>query len=85
MGSWCAYEAGVVTLMPDTLTQRETEVLGLIGKAKTSKQIALALNLSVHTVGNHRKHICRKLGLHTTAELVAFAIQQERSHNAAAS
>lgn len=63
----------------ENFTQRETEVLDLIGKAKTSKQIALVLNLSVHTVGNHRKHICRKLGLHTTAELVAFAINHERT------
>ena len=56
------------------LTQRQREVLQLIGKAKTSKQIAAMLHLSVHTVGNHRKQICRKLGLHCTAELVVFAI-----------
>jgi DNA-binding CsgD family transcriptional regulator len=58
------------------LTQREAEVLVLIGKAKSNKQIAELLHVSVHTVGNHRKHICRKLGLHTTAELVAYAIRK---------
>ena len=55
------------------LTRREAEILGFIGKGKTSKEIAQALGLSVFTVNNHRKHICRKLGLHSTAELVAFA------------
>jgi DNA-binding CsgD family transcriptional regulator len=55
------------------LTARENEILSLIGKGKTSKQIAAQLNLSVFTVNNHRKHICRKLGLHSTAQLVAYA------------
>ncbi len=55
------------------LTQREEEILGLVGLGRTSRQIADALNLSVYTVNNHRKHICRKLGLHSTAQLVAFA------------
>ncbi len=58
------------------LTQREAEVLALIGKAKSTKQIAAQLQVSVHTVGNHRKHICRKLELHTTAELVAYAVRK---------
>jgi len=55
------------------LTPREKEVLKIIGHGKTTKQVAGQLGLSVSTVGNHRKHICRKLGLHSTAELVAFA------------
>lgn len=55
------------------LTPKENEVLGLVGEGKASKQIAQALNLSVFTVNNHRKHICQKLGLHSTAELVAYA------------
>ena len=55
------------------LTPREKEVLKIIGHGKTTKQVADQLGLSVSTVGNHRKHICRKLGLHSTAELAAFA------------
>jgi DNA-binding CsgD family transcriptional regulator len=58
------------------LTRREKEVLKLIGQGKTSKQIAEALNLSVFTVSNHRRHICKKLGVHSTAQLVAVAVQQ---------
>ncbi len=56
-----------------SLTARESQILRLIGKGLTSKQIADRLGLSIDTVGNHRKHICRKLGLHSTAELVAYA------------
>jgi DNA-binding CsgD family transcriptional regulator len=55
------------------LSPREKEVLKIIGQGKTSKEVAEALSLSVATVGNHRKHICAKLDLHSTAELVAFA------------
>jgi DNA-binding CsgD family transcriptional regulator len=57
------------------LTAREVQVLALVGEGKTSKQVAQSLNLSVETVANHRKHICRKLGLHSTAELVAYAVR----------
>ena len=65
---------------PDrALTQREKEVLQLISQGKTSKQIAHWLNLSVYTVNNHRKHICKKAGLHSTAQLVAFAVSQSAS------
>lgn len=53
-----------------SLTPREQEVLELIGKGKTTKEIAEILNLSTGTVGNHRKGICRKLDTHSTAELV---------------
>lgn len=57
------------------LSPRETQVLRLIATGKTTKEIAAALRLSVHTVSNHRKHICRKLGIHSTAELVAYAVR----------
>ncbi len=57
----------------DELTPRETEVFELLAQGRTSKQIADALGISVHTVNNHRKRICRKSGMHSTAQLVAFA------------
>jgi len=60
----------------NALTRRENEILELIGQGKTSKQIANLLGLSVYTVNNHRKHICKKAGLHSTAQLVAFAVNQ---------
>jgi DNA-binding CsgD family transcriptional regulator len=60
----------------DELTPRENEVFGLVAQGRTSKQIAQLLDISVHTVNNHRKRICRKVGVHSTAELVAFAARQ---------
>ena len=55
------------------LTPREREILDLIGKGKTTKEIATILSLSTGTVGNHRKAICRILGTHSAAELVCLA------------
>jgi len=57
-----------------TLTERETEILGLLGQGKTSKEIATQLRISVGTVSNHRKSLCRKLALHSTAELIRKAV-----------
>jgi DNA-binding CsgD family transcriptional regulator len=57
----------------EKLTPREREVLIFIGQGKTSREIARTLSLSVFTVNNHRKAICHKLSIHSTAELVAFA------------
>jgi DNA-binding NarL/FixJ family response regulator len=55
------------------LTPSENKVLDLIGLGKTNKEIAAALNRSVNTVGSHRSSILRKLGFHSTAELVRYA------------
>jgi DNA-binding CsgD family transcriptional regulator len=55
------------------LSQREAAVLYLIGCGKTSKEIAGLLKLSVETISTYRKAICKKLDLHCTAELAAFA------------
>ena len=63
------------------LTPREKDILKLIAEGKTSRQIADSLNLSVFTVSNHRKHICKKFNLHSTAQLVAFAIQQSSTRS----
>jgi DNA-binding CsgD family transcriptional regulator len=52
------------------LTARERQVLLLIGAGKTTKEIAAMLTCSAATIGNHRKSLCRKLGVHSTAELV---------------
>src|SRR5579864_7090759 len=59
----------------DLLTTREREVLQLIAESKTNKEIAVALNLSVYTVEAHRGKIMEKLNLHSTGELVRFAVR----------
>lgn len=55
------------------LTPREAEVVGLVGLGKSTKEIASLLFLSRHTIANHRRRICQKLGLRSAAELIALA------------
>ena len=57
------------------LTERELEILKLIGQYKTAIQIAEELYLSKFTVDTHRKNILEKTGLHKTSELVVFAME----------
>ena len=59
---------------PTTLTQRETEVTGLIAKGLTNRKIAEELFLSPHTVNTHRKNIMKKLGVNSTSGLVLYAV-----------
>ena len=59
----------------DALSPREREVLQLIAEGKTNKEIATKLNLSVYTVDSHRGKIMEKLNLHSTGELVRFAMK----------
>lgn len=58
------------------LSQRELEVLEKIGAGKTTKQIASDLELSPRTVDIHRANLKKKLGLKTSAEIVAFAMSR---------
>lgn len=60
----------------DLLTSREREVLQMIAEGQTNKEIAVRLNLSVYTVDAHRGRIMEKLNLHTTSELVRFAMRK---------
>lgn len=64
-----------VTDPVDLLTNREREVLQLIAEGKTNKEVATKLNLSVYTVDSHRGKIMEKLNLHSTGELVRFALK----------
>jgi DNA-binding NarL/FixJ family response regulator len=59
----------------DLLTSREREVLQMIAEGKTNKEIATSLNLSVYTVEAHRGRVMEKLNLHSTGELVRFAVR----------
>lgn len=59
----------------DLLTAREREVLQHIAEGKTNKEIAVFLGLSVYTVEAHRGRLMEKLNLHSTGELVRFALR----------
>jgi DNA-binding NarL/FixJ family response regulator len=60
---------------PALLSARQREVLQLIAEGRSLKEIAAQLNLSIKTVEFHKYRLCRTLGMHTTAELTAFAIR----------
>jgi len=57
----------------DELTRRELEVLRLLAKGNTNRQIAGLLGLSMRTVENHRANLLSKLGLVSRVELVNYA------------
>ena len=57
------------------LTPRELEVLQLICKGKSNREIAAKLDLSINTVAVHRANIMNALGVHKAAELVVYALQ----------
>lgn len=57
------------------LTARQTQVLRLIAEGKTTKQVALELNISVKTVETHRTQLMDRLEIHDLAGLVRFAIK----------
>jgi PAS domain S-box-containing protein len=55
------------------LTPRQTEVLGLLERGRSTEGIARELHLSVETVRNHIRHILRALGVHSRLEAVALS------------
>jgi DNA-binding NarL/FixJ family response regulator len=61
----------------EELTKREIEVLKMLAEGIPNYQIAKNLFISIRTVESHKSHIMQKLELHTTAELVKFAIRQK--------
>jgi DNA-binding NarL/FixJ family response regulator len=63
----------------EKLTQREFEILRMIGAGKTVSEIAEALEISVKTVSTYRTRILEKMDLRTTAELTRYAIVNELS------
>ena len=60
----------------ELLTTREREVLQLFGEGRNNKEVATMLNLSLYTVETHRGNIFQKLNLHSTAELILYAIRK---------
>jgi two-component system, NarL family, response regulator NreC len=60
----------------DLLTTRERELLQLLAEGKNNKEVAATLNLSPHTVETHRSNIFQKLNLHSSAELILYAIRK---------
>lgn len=61
----------------DLLTDREKEILQLIAEGKSNKEVAAMLDLSTYTVETHRTHIMQKLNLHSSADIVLYAVRKK--------
>lgn len=59
----------------DRLSDRELEIIQLIGEGNSTRKIAEMLKVSIKTVESHRAHIKEKLGLKNATELVQFSVQ----------
>ena len=58
------------------LSPKQKDVLKLLSEGRSAKEIATVLGISVKTVEFHKTRIRQRLGLHTTAELTRFAVEQ---------
>jgi len=62
------------------LTPREREIVQLLAEGKSTKEVAVALGLSVKTAETHRSNIMRKLQLHSVSDLVLYAVRNNIVH-----
>jgi DNA-binding NarL/FixJ family response regulator len=60
----------------DLLTAREKQVLQLLAEGNSNKDVANILNLGLSTVDTHRTNLMQKLNLHSTAEIVLYAVRK---------
>jgi two-component system response regulator NreC len=60
----------------EALSEREREIFQLVAEGKSNKRIAELLCISPTTVETHRSNILQKLDLHSTAELVLYAVRR---------
>ena len=64
----------------DSLSDRELEVLRMIGQGQSTAEVAGQLHLSVHTIETYRQRIKGKLALKNPAELARVAVQWVLEH-----
>jgi DNA-binding NarL/FixJ family response regulator len=62
------------------LSPREQQVLRLVAEGKSSKDVAVRLNIAEKTAGTHRANLMSKLDLHSLANLVVYAVRNELIH-----
>jgi len=80
MDAYRQHRVNPATAKTPKLSPREREVVQLVAEGKTSKEIATILSVSARTAETHRSHILLKLDLHSTAELVLYAVKNEIVH-----
>jgi two-component system response regulator NreC len=59
------------------LSGREKEIFVLFAEGKSTREIGETLFISVKTVGTHKQHILKKLGVKNTADIVKYALKKE--------
>lgn len=64
----------------ELLTDREKQVLLQLAQGRTNKEVASDLAVGVSTVETHRANLMQKLGLHSTAEIVLYAVRKRLIH-----
>jgi DNA-binding NarL/FixJ family response regulator len=57
------------------LTAREQQVMEMLARGLTNREIAEHLQISIKTVDTHRGHVLKKLGLRNNSELTRFAVK----------
>ncbi len=67
----------VAKIPSEVLTRREREVLQLLAEGKSSKEVAVALDITLKTVETHRANLMAKLDLHSLASLVRYAVRNK--------
>jgi two-component system, NarL family, response regulator NreC len=61
----------------ELLTDRERQVLQLLAEGRANKEVASLLGLALSTVETHRTNLMQKLNLHSTAEIVLYAVRKK--------
>jgi DNA-binding NarL/FixJ family response regulator len=62
-------------LMRKSLSAREREIVQLLAEGKSSKEVGVALGISIKTAETHRSNIMRKLETHSVSALVRYAVK----------
>jgi DNA-binding CsgD family transcriptional regulator len=60
-------------------TDRESQIIGLIANGRTNKQVAVALGISVKTVGTHLQRLYQRRGIHNRSEAVVAWLISDRA------
>src|SRR4051812_23838678 len=64
----------------DLLTDREKEVLHLLAEGRSNKDVANLLGIGLSTAETHRTNLMQKLNLHSTAEIILYAVRKRIIH-----
>ena len=70
------FSAAGAARSPIRLSAREREIVQLLSEGRTNKEIAGLLGIAFKTVDAHRTNVMRRLSMHSTAELVRYAVRE---------